>query len=318
MTDECIIRTFSAVGNGGGHNNNADTIDAKGESSVGSTAAEEGGGAAVVAMNVNKYVARMPTERNAREYNMNHKKRGIAVIFNHKSFDIPSLSVRNGTNLDCEELRKAFENLEFEVSVHNDCKFRDILKHTEKASEMDHSDNDCIAIAILSHGEHGYLYARDVQYKLDNIWHYFTAQICPSLAGKPKLFFIQACQGDRFDGGIILEKCVTETDGASSMSYRIPVHADFLFSYSTIPGHYSWRNPEQGSWYIQSLIKELNANGKKDNILDLLTFVSQRVAIDFESNVPMRPIQDRQKQIPCLTSMLTRILRFNDKLPTKN
>lgn len=184
----------------------------------------------------NKFVARMPVERYASEYNMSHKHRGVALIFNHEFFDIPSLKSRTGTNVDAQELKKAFENLGFAVSVHKDCKLRDILKHVEKAAELDHTDNDCLAVAILSHGEHGYLYAKDTQYKLDNIWHYFTATFCPSLAGKPKLFFIQACQGDRLDGGITLEKGVTETDGESSTSYKIPIHADFLFSYSTIPG----------------------------------------------------------------------------------
>lgn len=102
-------------------------------------------------------------------------------------------------------------------------------------SKLDHSDNDCILIAVLSHGELGYIYARDVQYKLDSIWSYFTALNCPSLAGKPKLFFIQACQGDQLDGGVTLRNR-TETDGDSMMSYKIPVHADFLIAYSTIPG----------------------------------------------------------------------------------
>ncbi|KAL7737060.1 hypothetical protein ACLKA6_005281 [Drosophila palustris] len=322
MTDECITRTFSALsyGNGTTSNNiNADSIDAQGEASSssagvgGAASATASAAAANVATTVNKYVARMPVDRYAREYNMNHKHRGLALIFNHEYFDIPSLKARTGTNVDSEELRKALKRLDFEVSVHKDCKLRDILKHIEKAASMDHSDNDCIAIAILSHGEHGYIYAKDVQYKLDNIWHYFTSHICPTLAGKPKLFFIQACQGDRLDPGVMLEKGTTETDGESSTSYKIPIHADFLFSYSTIPGYYSWRNTTNGSWYMQSLIHELNENGKKYNILTLLTFVSQRVAVDFESNVPSTPIMDRQKQIPCVTSMLTRILRFTDK-----
>jgi len=178
----------------------------------------------------------MPVDRYASEYNMNHKHRGLALIFNHEHFDIPSLKSRTGTNVDAQELKKALDSLGFTVSVHKDCKLRDILKHIEKAAEQDHTDNDCLAVAILSHGEHGYLYAKDTQYKLDNIWHYFTASFCPSLAGKPKMFFIQACQGDRLDGGITLEKAVTETDGESSTSYKIPIHADFLFSYSTIPG----------------------------------------------------------------------------------
>lgn len=52
---------------------------------------------------------------------------------------------------------------------------------------MDHSNYDCIIIAILSHGEFGYLYSKDTHYKLDQICSYFTADRCPSLAGKPKV-----------------------------------------------------------------------------------------------------------------------------------
>lgn len=276
----------------------------------------------------------MPTERHASQYNMNHKNRGLALIFNHESFDIPSLKPRQGTNVDCENLSAALKKLHFQVNTFKDCKLREILKHVDHgkkkllhlfysnllsissflAASQDHTDNDCVVVAILSHGEHGYLYAKDVQYKLDTIWHYFSAHTCPTLAGKPKLFFIQACQGDHFDPGVLM--CRTETDGETSMSYKIPVHADFLIAYSTIPGFYSWRNTTNGSWFMQSLVEELNNNGKKHDILTLLTFVNRRVAVDFESCVPDCPIMHQQKQIPCVTSMLTRILRFTDK-PSK-
>ena len=100
---------------------------------------------------------------------------------------------------------------------------------------MDHSNYDCILVAILSHGEMGFLCSKDSSYKLDTLTNYFTADRCPSLAGKPKLFFIQACQGDKLDSGVTLRN-TTETDSSGSMSYTIPVHADYLIAYSTIPG----------------------------------------------------------------------------------
>lgn len=258
-----------------------------------------------------KVTAKMTVERYAVEYNMKHKNRGIAMIFNHENFDIPSLKSRAGTNVDCENLCQSLKLLDFEVIVHKDLKLKEIQYYIDEVSRLDHADNDCILISILSHGELGYIYAKDVQYKLDSIWNYFTANNCPSLAGKPKLFFIQACQGDRLDGGVVLAK--TETDGESTMSYKIPIHADFLIAYSTIPGFYSWRNTTKGSWFMQSLCHELNAHGKKYDILTLLTFVCQRVALDFESNTPDCPMMHQQKQIPCITTMLTRLLRFVEK-----
>jgi len=88
-------------------------------------------------------------------------------------------------------------------------------------------------MAVLSHGEHGIIFAKDAPYKPeDNLWGRFTGDKCKTLASKPKLFFIQACQGDRLDSGIYLR---TQVDSGSS-SFKIPVYADFLIAYSTIPG----------------------------------------------------------------------------------
>ncbi len=49
----------------------------------------------------------------------------------------------------------------------------------------------------------------------------------------------------------------TQTD-SNAHSYKIPSHADFLIAYSTIPGFYSWRNTQNGSWFVQALCFELS------------------------------------------------------------
>lgn len=85
----------------------------------------------VSAAAMHRYIAFMPTERNAMEYNMNHKRRGMALIFNHETFDIPSLEQRLGTNVDCEKLRKALTNLHFDVRVYKDCKLKELIRHIE-------------------------------------------------------------------------------------------------------------------------------------------------------------------------------------------
>lgn len=258
-------------------------------------------------------VAYMPVDRYASEYNMKHPKRGLAIIFNHEHFEVMSLKSRAGTNVDCENLRMTLERLHFDVMVLKDLRHTEIQHQVEQISKADHSEHDCLLISILSHGELGFIYAKDTHYKLESIWSHFTASRCPTLAGKPKLFFIQACQGDRLDGGVTLNRTETDSSDNASMAYKIPVHADFLIAYSTIPGYYSWRNTTKGSWFMQCLCQELEQNGKRYDILTLLTFVCQRVAIDFESNTPDNPIMHQQKQIPCITTMLTRILRFGDK-----
>ena len=60
-------------------------------------------------------------------------------------------------------------------------------------AEADHSAYDCFGCAILTHGGEGdILYTRDgYKMKLKDFIMPFEADRCPTLAGKPKLFFIQ-------------------------------------------------------------------------------------------------------------------------------
>lgn len=60
----------------------------------------------------------------------------------------------------------------------------------------DHSQNDCLAMVVLSHGINStFVYAKDNPYPVEVLWSAFTADKCPSLAGKPKLFFVQVNTG---------------------------------------------------------------------------------------------------------------------------
>lgn len=78
-------------------------------------------------------------------------------------------------------------------------------------------------------------------------------------------------------------------------------------------GFYSWRNTTRGSWFMQALCTEFRENGNRYDLLTLLTFVCQRVALDYESNTPDNASMHQQKQIPCITSMLTRLVKFPQK-----
>lgn len=59
-------------------------------------------------------------------------------------------------------------------------------------ADADHSNYDCFACAILTHGgDRDILYARDEEMSLTDFTRPFGADRCKSLAKKPKLFFIQ-------------------------------------------------------------------------------------------------------------------------------
>lgn len=243
-------------------------------------------------------------------YNTNHPRRGIAVIFNHENFDMPILKQRNGTEADCHNLEQTLRTMNFEVIVHKDLLFKQLDAVLDDLSSLDYTNCDCLLIAVLSHGEQSVIYAKNMSYSTNILFDRFTPDKCPSLAGKPKLFVIQACQGDKLDCGVDVE--VDKLDSGTD-KYRMPLYADFLFAYSTIPGYYSWRNTQKGSWFIQAFCEEFNKHWQEFDFVTILCFVNRRVGYDFESNVPTNLSMHRQKQISSFTCQLTRILRFSPK-----
>lgn len=55
-----------------------------------------------------------------------------------------------------------------------------------------HDDCDCICFFVLTHGKIGdNVSAYDMTYPVQMIWQPFNSDSCISLAGKPKLFFVQ-------------------------------------------------------------------------------------------------------------------------------
>ncbi|XP_004838949.1 caspase-7 [Heterocephalus glaber] len=243
------------------------------------------------------------------QYNMNFEKVGKCVIINNKNFDkVTGMGVRNGTDKDAEALFKCFRSLGFDVVVYNDCtcaKMQDLLK---RASEEDHTNSACFACILLSHGEENLIYGKDGSTPIKDLTAHFRGDRCKTLLEKPKLFFIQACRGTELDDGIQADSGpIGDTD--VNPHYKIPVEADFLFAYSTVPGYYSWRNPGTGSWFVQALCSILEKHGKELEIMQILTRVNYSVARHFESQCD-DPRFNEKKQIPCVVSMLTKELYF--------
>lgn len=99
-----------------------------------------------------------------------------------------------------------------------------MIKLLKRMADLDHSDNDCFVLVVLSHGTEGTIYAQDAPFPSQRLWEPFTADKAPTLAGKPKLFFLQACQGSQMDPGVKITRArptkgVTETD--SFASYKV-------------------------------------------------------------------------------------------------
>ncbi|XP_065119975.2 caspase-3-like isoform X2 [Paramisgurnus dabryanus] len=234
------------------------------------------------------------------KYNMKYPSVGQCVIINNKNFHKQTgMGVRNGTDVDAKKVMEVFLNLGFKISISNDQTASQMKDLLTKVSKSDHSRSAMFVCVLLSHGDDGVIYGTDGSIELKDLFQVFRGDRCSTLVGKPKLFFIQACRGTGLDPGV-------ETDSAGQS--RIPVEADFLYAYSTVAGYYSWRNASKGSFFISSLCEMLSKYGRQLEIIQILTRVNHRVALDFESS--SQAGFDSMKQMPCIVSMLTKELYF--------
>ena len=262
-----------------------------------------------------------------------HDNRGIALIFNHEVFT--NQKNRTGTRKDGDDLKAVLQTLQFDVKDYMDLKLDDIKKVLDEGqtllinfqiyvdcfwilvSKYDHKNNDCLWVTVMSHGgENGEISAADKYYNVKELWENFLGENCKTLIGKPKLFFIQACRGDKINTGVSLE-LNDEVD--SKTVHVIPQLADLLVMYSTAEGHYSFRNPNEGSWFIQALCKELKTNLQGiDDLIQTLTKVNRRVAFDKKSSTSNTKLNDG-KQMPNIVSTLTKSTFFFNKsiIPVK-
>lgn len=229
---------------------------------------------------------------------------GLCLLINNKNFHRSTgMSTRNGTDVDAAAVMKTFVNLGYKMLVYTDLTVKDMKEKLQSAALEDHSKHASFVCVILSHGDEGVIFGTDGVEKLDVLTKFFKGDKCKTLVGKPKLFFIQACRGSEFDGGI-------ETDAVEveSSADRIPVEADFLYAYSTAPGYYSWRNTYNGSWFIQSLCEVLEKHRDLE-LMQVMTRVNRKVAYHFESSSNL-PGFSGKKQIPCIVTMLTKEFYF--------
>jgi len=71
------------------------------------------------------------TDKDKWYYNMNHKHRGIALIFNHQNFEVGDLKTRNGTEMDCFNLGSSLQKLGFDVTTYTDLTYKEMDEKIE-------------------------------------------------------------------------------------------------------------------------------------------------------------------------------------------
>ena len=184
----------------------------------------------------------------------------------------------------------------------------------------------------MSHGDKddyggGIIHTFDGKMRVDSLWRYFAGDRCPSLLGKPKLFFIQACRGSLTDFGAEIEdddkrfnqneeEC-SRRNRCAPVPQKIPIMADILVMFSSADGYFSIRDTRFGSWFIQALCLKLEQNlsiSEEKDLLTILTGVNRYVAYCKEASlVSDFPGTPTHKNMPVIMTMLTKNFVFDKK-----
>lgn len=186
------------------------------------------------------------------------------------------LKARNGTARDAEALEALFKAFGYPVTVKTNLTHMKIIetvdRFTKKASVC-----DGLIVCVMSHGHKGIVFgANSIGVEIKNIRDTMASA---RLLSKPKLLFIQACQGDGLQK--VVKKLIPqlEYDGPNMSVLREgSVHADFLIFWSTIEGFASIRHIENGSWFIQELVKKIRELHKSQHLMDICTAVTRDIS----------------------------------------
>ncbi|XP_064458433.1 caspase-3-like [Ornithodoros turicata] len=252
-----------------------------------------------------------------------NERKNTCLIVNIEAFD--TLPYRNGAAEDTKKIHALFDELGFTCMLvtangvvnyadvqeatgrpGNRLTRRDIHKAIKDVKEKIDSESDIFACWIMSHGKRGHIVGSDnEEVYLDEILQEFTEKGCEKLKGKPKLFFVQACQAPGED----------EEDNDKCWDYDITPYADFFVGFSTPSGYVSYRDTIEGSFYIKAMDKVFRSCLERSSSVDftrVMTLVGNDVAINFKAT---RDDERVVTQMPCYVSSLVKRIFLSKAAP---
>ncbi|XP_006129195.2 caspase-7-like [Pelodiscus sinensis] len=231
------------------------------------------------------------------------QRKSRAVIIVNYSF-LSGPPPRKGAKREADKLFKALSRLNYAVKLHYDLTAEEIEEIYQQESQEEHGD---YFVSILSsHGEEGAIYDSEGQpVRLTRIFQLLSPQRCPALAGKPKIFFIQACRGSAMDEGVQLD---TDSAGTSddSVSHYLSLPESTAVMFACSPGYVAFLNP-MGSMFLQTLLEFLEGEERQLELARLMTRINWKVAFHCEA----KGEHEGYKEMPCfVTNMVREVYPF--------
>ena len=233
-------------------------------------------------------------------YPMEESRQGLIIV--NTTFKQP-YNYRKGAEKDRKHLIEVYEHLNVGYEVANDLRKNKMIDKINLFSKNIKKPCSVIFVSISTHGkDNGGLLCVDGMFvSVGEIVRCFEKK---ELLGIPKIFIIQACKGNA------KEERECEGDSTHSDS-TIPTQyctkrADVLIAYSTSEGCLSYRNTENGSWFIE-VLKDCVTNGRYDSkhLVEILTICTNKIVNDY--------CDGNRTQTPSYYSTLMKFLKFEKR-----
>ena len=88
------------------------------------------------------------------------------------------------------------------------------------------------------------------------------------------------------------------------VSEHVPCDEDFLVSYSTLPGNFAYRDPEEGTFYIQAFVETMQRYASMLHMIDILQKVTEEVKRKIAALNEAERREDALNQLPFYVNSL--------------
>ena len=204
---------------------------------------------------------------------------GFALVINNKESTHGGQCNDAYTDNDESNLIQTFRYLGYTVEVYRDCTRVRILEILEAVRQRDHRQLDSFVCCILTQGNEGIVNGSDGKpVQVHDVMEMLNEQNCETLVGKPKMFFIEACQQGNW-GEAAAQRDLYSSEAESFLRIN---EIDFLFSYATPWGHIASRDEDKGSWYVSELCRVLCSSSTHLSLCDMLKEVHRVVSTKYQ------------------------------------
>ena len=223
---------------------------------------------------------------------------GLAIIISNDYCVADGLDKLTGTLEDGKRMKDTFETIGFAAVHQQNVTLSLLQKLTYEATQVVRYPESYKSICFVFSGHGGcdtnedggivlrYLYDQTgVKMEIANIWKPFMPKAAARIGNIPKVFFIDACRGDREmhleavmvpkSGGVQSSvDAVHQKGGTVKVHLEMPPEGNYLIAYATTENYQSYEVENEGGIWLRALSEMIREKAATESVMNILAEVN--------------------------------------------